>query len=404
MIVQRAYVYRLEPTPEQEAFLAQTAGACRALYNLALEQRRDWWRPGRKIGLKSQLHELTKLREEIEWFRAAPVHALQSALKDLDRAFQNFFAGRAGFPRFKRKGEGDGFHLKDKSYLGFRRLNRSKGAVRLPKVGWVKLRGWRPLGGELRNVTITRRGGHWYAAIAWQAEVADPAPSALPAVGIDRGVAIFAALSSGTNYTAPSFFGRIERQLANAQRTLARRVKGSANWRKQKARIARLHMKAANARRDFLHKVSLDIAKSHGTVVIEKLQVRNMSRSAKGTAEAPGRNVKAKAGLNRSILDKGWSTFATLLRYKLGDRGGSLIEVPPEYTSQTCAECGTISKESRKSQSEFVCIGCGHTANADTNAAMNILRLGHSRRACGSNHSGGRKQELARGEAAYVDS
>src|SRR5690606_24277508 len=290
-------------TPEQEAFLAQTAGACRALYNLALEQRRDWWRPGRKIGLKSQSHELTRLREEIEWFRAAPVHALQSALKDLDRAFQNFFAGRAGFPRFKRKGEGDGFHLKDKSYLGFRRLNRSKGAVRLPKVGWVKLRGWRPLGGELRHVTITRRGGHWYAAIAWQAEVADPAPSALPAVGIDRGVAIFAALSSGTNYTAPSFFGRIERQLANAQRTLARRVKGSANWRKQKARIARVHMKAANARRDFLHKVSLDIAKSHGTVAIEKLQVRNMSRSAKDTAEAPGRNIKAKAGLNRSILD-----------------------------------------------------------------------------------------------------
>lgn len=402
MIVQRAYVYLLEPTPEQETFLAQTAGACRALYNLALEQRRDWWRPGRKIGLKSQSYELTRLREEIEWFRAAPVHALQSALKDLDRAFQNFFAGRAGFPQFKRKGEGDGFHLKDKSYLGFKRLNRNKGAVRLPKIGWVKLRGYRPLGGELRNVTITRRGGHWYAAITWQAEVSDAAPSSLPAVGIDRGVKIFAALSSGQTYVAPSFFTRIEKKLASAQRTLARRVKGSANWRKQKAKISRLHTKVADARRDFLHKISLDIAKSHGMVVIEKLQVRNMSRSAKGTADAPGRNVKAKAALNRSILDKGWSTFATLLRYKLGDRGGSLIEVPPEYTSQTCAECGTISKESRKSQSEFMCIGCGHTANADVNAARNILRLGHSRRACGSNHSGGRKQELAQ-EAAYVE-
>lgn len=403
MLVQRAYVYRLEPTPEQETFLAQTAGACRALYNLALEQRRDWWRPGRKIGLKSQAHELTKLRHEIEWFRAAPVHALQSAIKDLDRAFQSFFAGRAGFPRFKRKGEGDGFHLKDKSYLGFKRLNRSKGAVRLPKVGWVKLRGYRPLDGDLRNVTITRRGRHWYAAIAWQTEVADPKPSTLPAVGIDRGVAIFAALSSGTNYTSPSFFGRIEKKLANAQRTLARRVKGSANWRKQKVRIARLHMKAANARRDFLHKVSHDIAKSHGMVAVEALRVKNMSRSAKGMAEAPGRNVKAKSGLNRSILDKGWSTFATLLGYKLAERGGELIEVPPEYTSQTCADCGTISKESRKSQSEFVCVACGHAANADTNAARNIIRLGHSRWACGSNHNSGRKQELAQGEIRNVE-
>jgi putative transposase len=400
MLLQRAYVYRLEPTSEQETFLAQTAGACRALYNLALEQRM-MWRPGRKITLKSQSHELTALRNDVDWMRAAPVHALQSALKDLDRAFENFFAGRASYPRFKRKGDGDGFHLKDKSYLDFKRLNRSKGAVKIPKIGWVKLRGWRPLGGELRNVTISKRAGHWYAAIAWQTEVAEPAPSHLPPVGIDRGIAIFAACSTGTNYTAPPFFRRIETKLANAQRKLARQVKGSANGRKQRARIARLHSTAANARRDFLHKASFDVAKNHGAVAIEKLQVKNMSRSAKGTAEAPGRNVAAKSGLNRSILDKGWSKFATFLRYKLEERGGELIEVPPEYTSQTCSECGTISKESRKSQSEFVCIGCGASANADTNAARNILRLGHSRWACQANRTSGRQQELSE-EAAYA--
>jgi putative transposase len=374
MLLKRAYVYRLEPTLEQETFLAQTAGACRALYNLALEQRSLYWRPGRKITLMSQSHELTALRDDLEWMRAAPVHSLQSALKDLNRAFENFFAGRAAYPRFKRKGDGDGFHLKDKAYLGFKRLNRNKGAVRLPKIGWVKLRGWRALGGALRNVTISRRAGHWYAAVAWQAEVDDPASSLQPPVGVDRGVAIFAALSTGQTYTAPRFFGRVETKLANTQRKLARQMKGSANWRKTKARIARLHLRAANARRDFLHKVSLDIAKNHGVVAIEKLQVKNMSRSAKGTAEAPGRNVAAKAGLNRSILDKGWSMFATLLRYKLGDRGGELIELPPQYTSQTCAECGSINKESRKSQSEFACVECGHSANADVNAARNILQ------------------------------
>lgn len=395
MIVQRAYVYRLEPTPEQEAFLAQTAGACRVLYNIALEQRMMWKREREPITLKSQSHELTKLRSEIEWMRAAPVHALQSALKDLDRAFQNFFAGRASFPRFKRKGDGDGFHLKDKAYLGFKRITRKLGAVRLPKIGWVKLRGYRALGGELRNVTISRRGGHWYAAVAWQAEVADPAPSQMPDVGIDRGVAIFAALSTGLNYIAPPFFRRIEIRLANTQRKFARQRKGSANWRKTKARIVRLHMRAANARRDFLHQTSHAIAKNHDMVAIEKLQVKNMSRSAKGTEDAPGRNVAAKSGLNRSILDKGWGAFAIMLRYKLADRGGELVEVPPEYTSQTCAECGTISKESRKSQPEFCCVACGHAANADTNAAKNIIRLGHSRRASGSNRNSGRNEELA---------
>jgi putative transposase len=400
MLLQRACIYRLDATPQQETFLAQTAGACRALYNLALEQRRHW-RLGRKITLRTQSHELTQLREQVEWMRAAPVHALQSALKDLDRAFQNFFEGRAAYPRFKRKGDGDGFHLKDKAYLGFKRLNSNKGAVKLPKIGWVKLRGFRLLGGELRNVTISRRGGHWYAAIAWQAETLDPPPSTLPRVGIDRGVAVFAACSTGTNYIAPSFFRRIETKLANVSRKLARQKKGSANWRKTKLRISRLHVKAANARRDFLHKSSLDIAKNHGAVVVEKLQVKNMSRSAKGTAESPGRNVAAKSGLNRSILDRGWSMFATLLRYKLVDRGGELIEVPPEYTSQTCAECGTISKESRKSQSDFVCISCGQSANADTNAARNILRLGHSRRACQANHKSGRQQELSQ-EAMHV--
>lgn len=332
--------------------------------------------------------------------RDAPVHALQSALKDLDHAFQNFFAGRAAYPRFKRKGDGDGFHLKDKAYLGFKRLNRNKGAVRLPKVGWVKLRGYRQLGGELRNVTISKRGGHWYAAIAWQADVADPAPSTLPPVGIDRGIRIFAALSTGRNYIAPAFFGRIEKKLTNVQRKLARQTKGSANWRKTKARIARLHIKATNARRDFMHKVSHDIAKNHGVVAIEALRVKNMSRSAKGTAEAPGRNVRQKAGLNRSILDAGWGRFATLLGYKLAQRGGELIEVPPEYTSQTCSSCGRVDKVSRN-RSRFSCTSCGHEVDADTNAAINIIRAGQARRASQANRVGGRQEELAH-EATHV--
>lgn len=396
MIIRRTNVYRLEPTVEQEARLAQTAGACRVLYNLALEQRM-MWRPGRPpITLKSQSRELTDLRNEIPWMRDAPVHALQSALKNLDRAYVNFFQGRARYPKFKKKGDGDGFHLKDKAYLGLRQLNRNKGELRLAKLGWVKFRGFRHLGGDLRNISITRRAGHWYASVAWQLEVSESPSSVMPAIGIDRGVKIFAALSNGTNYVAPAYFKSIENRLANANRKLARQVKGSAHWQKTKERVSRLSRSAANARRDFLHKTSTTIAKSHGLVAIEKMQINNMSRSARGTIEDPGRNVKSKSGLNRAILDQGWGMFSTLLAYKLEQRGGHLVEVPPMYTSQTCAECGTVSKDSRKSQAVFSCVGCGHIANADTNAARNILRLGHSRRACQANHTGGRQQELSR--------
>ena len=372
MLLHRAHIYRLEPTVEQASAFAQWAGACRVVYNLALEQRMMWRKDRGAISFKSQAQQLTPLRDQIEWMKAVPVHALQSALADLDHAFQRFFTGLGGYPKFKHKGERDRFHLKDKAYLGFKRFNKNRGAIKVPKVGWVKLVGWRALPGELRNVTISRRAGHWYASIACRRDVDGPAKSALPSVGIDRGVAVFAALSTGDKIEPRNAFKSIEDRLAKAQCRLARKQKFSANWTKQKAKISRLHAHAANARKDFLHKVSTSIAKSHGVVKIEALNVRGMSASAVGTVEKPGRNVAQKRGLNRSILDQGWSAFATMLRYKLAERGGELVEVPAAYTSQTCSCCGTLDKASRKDQSTFECGHCGHTENADTNAAKNI--------------------------------
>jgi putative transposase len=370
----RANVYRLEPSPEQAAALAQWTGACRAAYNLALEQRRDWHRPGRKFTYLSQQAELTALRAEVDWFRAVPVHALQMSVRALDDAFQRFFLGLGDYPKPRKKFINDSFTLPDPSYLGFKRLNKNRGAVRLPKVGWIKLVGYRSLGGELRSITIRRKAGYWYAAIAWCAEIVDPPPSMLPAVGLDRGIAVFAALSDGTKIEPLNAFKAIKDKLAKAQRKLSRKIKFSANWKKQKAKISRLHTQAANTRKDFLHKFSTDLAKSHGVIKIEKLQVQNMSRSAKGTVENPGTNVKAKSGLNRSILDQGWGMFATMLKYKLAERGGELQYVDPAYTSQTCAECGVVDKASRKDQETFECQHCGHKDNADVNAACNILQ------------------------------
>jgi len=366
----KANTYRLEPTEEQATAFAQWAGACRFVYNLALEQRRDYAR--HRITYNKQQSELTLLRAEYDWLRAVPIHALQMSVRALDNAFQRFFTGLGDYPKPHKKGRKDSFSLPDPSYLGFKRFNKKHGAVKIPKVGWVKLRGYRALGGELRSITVKRKAGHWYVSVLWRKELADPAKSTLPLIGIDRGVAVFAAMSNGVMVAPLNAFRSIEGKIAKAQRKLSRKTKFSANWKKQAAKIARLHLKASNARKDFLHKLSTDIAKNHGVVKLEKLRVKNMSASASGTVDSPGRQVAQKSGLNKSILDQGWSMFATMLRYKLQERGGRIEYVDPAYTSQGCSCCGSINKASRKSQSEFECVDCGFTANADYNAAVNI--------------------------------
>jgi putative transposase len=378
MLLRKANTYRLYSTPEQERQMAQIAGSCRFVYNLALEQRRHWWRPGRRFNFASQCRELTLLRNEVEWLKAAPVHTLQQALKDLDRAYTNWWSGRADAPTPRKKGFNDSFRFPDPVSLKIERTGTSSGRMKLPKLGWVRLRGWYEIPGDICNITVSRRGGQWVAAVQWQREIEPPIESTLPAVGIDVGVVVFAALSDGTSI-APVNHGKLAlRSLRRAQRSLARKKRGSANRRKAIRRVAKVQQRVANARKDFLHKHSTAIAKSHGTVVVEALKVRNMSASAKGTVEQPGRNVRQKAGLNRSILDQGWGAFRSMLRYKLADRGGQIIEVSAAYTSQACSDCGVIDAQSRQDQARFVCVDCGYAANADTNAAINILRRADS--------------------------
>lgn len=305
MIDRKAVLFHLYPTPEQAAQMAQIAGACRFVYNLALEQRRDWYRPGRRFTFASQCREVTQLRAEVAWLKACPVHTLQQALRDLDRAYQNWWAGRAKAPTPRRKGLNDSFRFPDPISLVVERTGASSGRVKLPKLGWVRLRGWTALPGAIRTITVSHRARHWFAAVQCEREVAEPVPSPLPPVGIDIGVAVFAALSDGTAI-APVNHGKTAlKALRKAQRALARKRRGSANRRKAVQRVARLQKRVANARKDFLHKHSTIIAKNHGVVVVEALPVRSMSASAKGTVAEPGRRVRQKAGLNRAILDQG---------------------------------------------------------------------------------------------------
>jgi putative transposase len=225
-------------------------------------------------------------------------------------------------------------------------------------------------------------------------------------MGIDAGIKCFAAFSDGTMVEGVHSFKKHEDTLAKEQRKLARKQKGSENWKKQKRKISKLHHTIANVRSDFLHKLSTGISKNQAKVYLEKLQIKNMSASARGTTEEPGRNVKAKAGLNKSILDQGWFAFRIQLDYKLFWRGGMLVEVNPQHTSQQCSCCGHRAKENRVSQAVFRCQVCGHEENADVNrseaelgeanAAKNILSVGQTELiACQANRRSGRQQEPA---------
>jgi len=214
-------------------------------------------------------------------------------------------------------------------------------------------------------------------------------------IGIDAGVKCFAALSDGTLIEGVNSFRKHEEILLSEQRKLSRKKRWSNNWKKQKRRISGLHHSIANVRSDYLRKLSTEISKNHTKVYVEGLQIRNMSASARGTIEKPGNNIKAKSGLNKSILDQGWFEFRRQLDYKLYWRGGMLFEVNPRYSSQQCSCCGYTVRENRTSQAQFKCMACGYEENADINAAKNIKTVGQTGMACAANRVSGRQQEPA---------
>ncbi|ANB02140.1 RNA-guided endonuclease TnpB family protein [Ectothiorhodospira sp. BSL-9] len=379
----QAFKFALRPDGQQERQMRRFAGSCRFVFNKALALHKERYEQGeKKLGYAGLCKLLTEWRKgpETPWLADAPTHPLQQTLKDLESAYANFFAKRADFPRFKKKGQSDSFRYPDPKQI---KLDQGNNRIFLPKLGWVRYRNSRKVVGDVRNVTVSLSGGRWHVSIQTRREVEQPRHPASSVVGMDLGVASFAALSTGEIMVPAHAFKKRQRQLARAQRDMSRKVKFSNNWKRAKARVQRLHTRIGHTRRDFLHKTSLAISQNHAVVVIEDLQVRNMSKSAAGTVDAPGRNVRAKSGLNRSISDQGWFEFRRQLEYKQAWRGGMVIAVPPHNTSRKCPACGHVDKANRKTQARFECVACGHTAHADVNAAINILAAGHAVMACG---------------------
>jgi putative transposase len=250
------------------------------------------------------------------------------------------------------------------------------GRLIFPKIGTIPAVIHRRPSGTPKTCAIFRDGDAWFAAVACAVEIADPTQNTKPAIAIDRGVINLLADSGGRVVLNPRPFKNIRKQLTRAQRTIARRKKGSKNQQKARAIVGRLQRKARRQREAVLHRESHHYAKNHGTVIVERLDIRSMTASARGTTEQPGTKVRQKAGLNRAILDSGWGRFVGMLRYKVVPEGGSVVEVLAAYSSQTCAECGVVDAASRRTQHEFECVACGHRANADVNAAKVLYTRG----------------------------
>lgn len=379
----QAYQYELIPNGQQKRQMHCFAGSCRFVFNKALALQKENHEAGNTfIGYVAMaaLLPVWKREPETQWLKDCPSQSLQHALKDLEKAYKSFFNKRTDFPRFKKKGQADSFRYPDPKQI---KLDEANARIFLPKLGWLRYRNSRNVQGEVRNVTVSKTGGKWFISIQTQREVEQVQPIATTAIGIDVGIARFATFSDGRFIAPLNSFKKHEHRLARYQRRMSRKVKFSKNWNKAKARVQKVHTCIANARKDFLHKTTTTISQNHALVCIEDLQVRNMSKSAKGNSEQHGKQIKQKSGLNKAILDQGWGEFRRQLEYKTTWNGGILLAVPPQNTSRTCPCCGHIAKENRITQAKFLCGDCGYENHADVVGAMNVLERGHRLFACG---------------------
>ena len=373
-----SFRYRLNPAPAQEAVLRDHCGHARYIWNLAVEQH-SHWQPGRTSapGYLEQCRQLTAARAENPWLAAGSQTVQQQALRDFTQAMAGFFdpAIPAGRPSWRKAGRNEGFRIVGRGrQWDVRRVSRKVGEVWVPKAGWMRFRWSRDVPPDARSYRVTLdRAGRWHVAFA-VIPAPVPAPGNGQVVGIDRGVAVSAALSTGQPLHAPALTARERARLRRLQRKLARATRGSNRRGRAKYAIARLRARETDRRKDWAEKTSTDLTRRFDLIRVEDLQIKNMTRSAKGTRENPGRNVRQKAGLNRGILGSGWGLLVRRLEEKAP---GRVEKIKPHYTSQRCSACGRVDRGSRESQAVFRCTACGFAAHADVNAAINIA-AGHA--------------------------
>jgi putative transposase len=384
----------LLPSLEQAAVLAEHCRHARFVWNLAVEQQRHW-QPGRHApGYNEQCAQLTAARAEYGWLKAGSQTVQQQALRDFAQAMRNFFHGTHRRPTWRKAGTHEGFRQVGVKRRHIKRLSRRYGQVWIPKVGWVRFRWTRALANTVKSYRVTLdRSGRWHIAFAGIPDPV-PGPGDGSVVGVDRGVAVSVALSSGEVLRVAGLSAGEAKRLRRLQRRLVRARRGSARRARTRLAIARLRARDTDRRRDWVEKTTTDLARRFDTIRVEDLKVRAMTRSARGTAESPGTHVAQKRGLDRQISRHGWGQLVARLKHKAL---GRLEFVPAAFTSQRCSYCGHVAPENRKSQAVFQCVACSAgPCNADVNAARNIAagRAVTARGDLGASRSANREPQL----------
>ncbi|WP_370653029.1 RNA-guided endonuclease InsQ/TnpB family protein [Frankia sp. CIT1] len=369
-VVKRAYRYRLYPTPDQAAQLASTFGCVRYVYNRALAERhRAWFQEQRRVTHAETDKMLTGWKREsgTEWLAEPSKGPLQATLRNLQTAYVNFWEKRSGYPKFKKKGKTVDAATYFRNCFSYR-----NGQITLAKQDQPLTIVWsRPLpnGAVPSQVTVSRNSrGQYHISILVEETIAT-LPTSPGRVGVDAGITSLITLSTGEKMSNPRHEKQDRARLARAQRELARKEKGSANRAKARLKVAQIHGRIADRRRDHLHKLSTRIIRENQTVVIEDLTVRNMARNR---------------SLARAISDAGWRDLRTMLEYKAGWYGRKVIAIDRWYpSSKTCSSCGTLVESLPLNIREWACRSCGTVHDRDVNAAKNILAAGLAVSACG---------------------
>ena len=381
--------FRLYPNRGQAQTLVGWLGLHCELYNAALQERRDAWKKSKvSVGYIDQQNSLPEVKEYRPELVPLGSHALQETVRRVDRAFKAFFrriksGDKPGHPRFKSSKRFDSFTYPDPAGWKVRKNKKRSFKLSIKNFGVLDMRGCPRVeleNGEPRTLTVCRKNRKWFATITVRHEFTALARARAEEgrdVGLDAGCLALVATSDGERIDNPKYLSQSLARLRKAQRELSRKQKGSRNRERARQGVARLHEKVANQRKDFHHKLSAKIAAKYSLIAIEDLNLRNLSRSARGTVEEPGKNVRQKSGLNRSLMDAGIGQLYSMIAYKAEEAGGRLEAVPSWGTSQRCSECG---EHVAKTLSERVheCPHCGYVEDRDVNAARNILILGQT--------------------------
>lgn len=389
MVVKRCVRYPLQPSSAQSEVLDRQASAARALWNLIHAHHTFHEASRRWPSWAESDAAIRQARKDIDWLGVLPAQAAQQVLKTYRQAWSNYWNGTHGRPTWKTRRARRAVDVPQARDLNLTFLNGKWGTVAIPKVGTVKVRLHRGVPERVTGARVVREATGWMLVVRGENRVVTPRRRRAErgSVGIDRGVTHTLAMSDGSfiDQGATLTAGekkRLYRLECHAARQRAGRPRGhkaSRRLLRTYSQVAGLKARQARRRYDFAHQASASLVGSGvATLVVEDLRVKNMTRTAKGTVDAPGVNVTQKSGLNRSILDQGWTQILTMLTYKADQAGARVVAVRPHGTSQTCHRCGSAAEGQRESQAVFRCADptCGWTGNADTNAAIVIKQRG----------------------------